>query len=150
MTISEAKCELNIIKTYEHQLKALQLQITELRSRAETVKITNYASDGAHGGTFDKETELAGIIDKERELVLKLERKYYELKETTARIIDNITAIPHPYSEVLERRYVEGQRFEQIASEMYYSYYYVANKLVKQSLKKYAEIMTKKELSQKG
>lgn len=148
MTISEAKCELNIIKTYEHQLKALQLQITELRSRAETVK--NYASDGAHGGAFDKETELAGIIDKERELVLKLERKYCELKEITARIIDNITAMPHPYSEVLERRYVEGQRFEQIASEMYYSYYYVANKLVKQSLKKYAEIMTKKELSQKG
>jgi len=75
--------------------------------------------------------ELSGEIEKDR---LELIRKKDE-------ITGKIYSLEKPYSELLERRYIEDESWERIAYEMGYTYHYVTVEMHPKALEMIKKLM---------
>lgn len=62
------------------------------------------------------------------------------MAEAQQRLVDKKEQLPEPYATVLTRRYIHLERFEKIAVEMNYSYYYLTKRMMAAAIKKYVEL----------
>ncbi len=130
MTIEEKKERLNRYLDLWADIEIKQQEIETLRSRAE--KITNAISPLPGGGnkkdftlTVDRIIEIQKKIDKKVQQACK-EREYI------GRIIDTVKSPLH--RRVLQRKYINGDTFEQIAVYENKNYKYITYVIHPQAL----------------
>lgn len=90
---------------------------------ARATKITPTLSDMPSGG--QKENKIESAIEKMEQIDEEINREIDALVGVKAEVKAAISAVPSStHREVLERRYIRGQKWEQIAVEMNYDYRY--------------------------
>ena len=139
MTIQEARAELQELSNLKAYMVRIKRQRDELWTKFTSIKITNYQSQGVHS-TFDQEAQLAEIVDKLTTFEKQLTDAFYKAQERESALREKVNHLPFPYGEILTRRYIERHKLEKISYEMGYTYFYLANKLLPKSVKKYAEL----------
>ena len=138
MTIEEAKNELKQIEAIRNRILDRKRRLAELKADFENIKIAKY--DGIFvGASKQDQCRLETNIDRREKLEKQISDDLLNLYELQQAITWKIEKLPHPYSTVLTKRYIHLESFEKIAVEMSYSYYYVANFLIPNSIKKYAK-----------
>lgn len=91
---------------------------------ARATKITPTLSDMPSGGK--KENKIESAIEKMEQIDEEINREIDALVEVKAEVKAAISAVPSStHREVLARRYIRGQKWEQIAIDMAYEYHYV-------------------------
>jgi DNA-directed RNA polymerase specialized sigma24 family protein len=118
MNSQDKKHWLSRYQSINRQVKSKLDEIERLRS-LET-KITPTLSDMPKGGSSNKIEIVTERID---EIERQMSDELKNLVDTRAEIEAAIQAIPEThYRELLERRYIYGERWEQIAVDMNYNY----------------------------
>lgn len=140
MTQQEARTELKQIRTYYNRIAERKLRLAELRSSMSTIKITNYGICPARGATKGDEYKLESAIDRATKLEIKIANDILAMSEAQQALVKKIERLPEPYAEVLVRRYIHLERFEKIASDLNYSFYYLTKRLFTIAIKKYSEL----------
>jgi len=137
-----AKKYLTMVRVLEQRVKNRIEQLDEIRQMRTAIgspSLTGDAVQTSHTGEAPYAKAVEKIADLEDELRLEI-LGYIETKN---RIIGEIDEIEDPLlCAVLTRRYVQYQRFEQIAFEMHYSFKYILN-LHQKALKIFGEMMCK-------
>lgn len=88
---------------------------------SRATKITPTYSDMPKGGQQENKIETA--IEKIMKIDAEINTEIDEYIQVKAEVKSVISSIPNDlYREVLERKYVKGETFEQIAYEMNYTY----------------------------
>lgn len=121
--------------------KRLQNSIDELKSMRE--KITPAYSDMPGGGGVHSKIEdiTIKIVDLENELANKILQYLSEYKEAE-NLIAELDKYDARLSNIMRARYLDGERWEDIASEQNYSWQHLL-KLHGESLKYLSKIYTK-------
>lgn len=88
---------------------------------SRATKITPTYSDMPKGGQQENKIETA--IEKIMKIDAEINTEIDEYIQVKAEVKSAISSVPNElYREVLERKYVKGETFEQIAVEMNYTY----------------------------
>jgi DNA-directed RNA polymerase specialized sigma24 family protein len=117
----EKKHWLSRYQSINRQVKSKLDEIERLRS-LET-KITPTLSDMPKGGGSSNKIEL--MTERIDEIEQQMSDELKNLVDTRAEIEAAIQQVEsEPYREVLERRYIHGEHWEQIAVNMNYDYRY--------------------------
>lgn len=139
MTIEEAKTELKQIEAIRNRILDRKRRLAELKADFENIKIAKY--DGVFvGASKQDQCRLETNIDRREKLEQQISNDLLALYELQQEITWKIEKLPHPYSTVLTKHYVYRERYERIAVDMSYSYFYVKNTLFPTALKKYAKL----------
>ena len=94
------------------------------RARAEKITPAHTGMPGGGGG----EDRMQQAVEKICEIEAQLDADIDLLVETKKEIVRAIGTVEEPrYREVLERRYLDGDTWEQIAVDMHYSYQWVCH-----------------------
>ncbi|HCC00450.1 MAG TPA: hypothetical protein DEP42_04440 [Ruminococcaceae bacterium] len=99
-------------------------EITQLRELA-TKTTSALSSNGSHAQNSkpDKLADIcAKIVDAENEVDKRIDM-LLEIKQQVLSVIDGVRDAR--YREVLERRYIHGQKWERIATDMHFDYRWV-------------------------
>ena len=87
-------------------------------------KRTQTISDMPHGGNGEDKTQLA--IEKIVEIEKQIDDEIDKLVKVRSEIETAIDTLPNEtLKELMERRYIDGQKWEQIAAAMMYDYRWV-------------------------
>ena len=122
MNSQEKKHWLSRYQSINRQVKSKLDEIERLRS-LET-KITPTLSDMPKGGGSSNKIEL--VTERIDEIEQQMSDELKNLVDTRAEIEAVIQQVEsEPYREVLERRYIHGEHWEQIAVNMNYDYRWV-------------------------
>lgn len=122
MTSQEKIKWLSRCKDIDRKIQSKCDEVSVWMSRA--TKITSTISDMPKGGQQENKTETT--VEKIMQIDAEINREIDELVKIKAEVRSAISAVPNStYREVLERRYIRGQKWEQIAVEMAYEYHYV-------------------------
>jgi hypothetical protein len=122
MTSQEKKIWLNRYRSICRQMESKYEEKARLRS-LET-KITPTLSDMPKGG--DNSSKIEVMSEKIMELDQQISDELGKLVIVRSEIEAAIHDVPNQiYRELLERRYIRGQYWEQIAVDMNYDYRYV-------------------------
>ena len=78
-------------------------------------------------------------IDRLLELISEHIEIMQEEEENLIRITNKIKMVEQPYKNILELRFVEGMKVEEVSVEIKKDYRYT-KKLIKKSIQKYSEI----------
>ena len=115
-----AKEYLNTAYEIERQVKLIELTIEKLKSQLEYAGISYENTGASHGsGSFDK---MPKVIEKVAEYEHKKQERALALIDKRLQIEQSIDALSDANQrEVLTRRYIIGQRWEDIAVSMNYS-----------------------------
>lgn len=131
MTIEEKKERLNRYLDLWADIEIKQQEIETLRSRAE--KITNAISPLPGGGNKKDFTLTVDRIIEIQEKIDKKVQQANEEREYIGRIIDAVKSPLH--RRVLQRKYINGDTFEQIAVKENRSYKHIVSRIYPQALK---------------
>ena len=122
MTSQEKKEWLNRYKSICRRILNKGEELENYRSMA--TKITQAWSDMPKAQSNENRIEV--ITEKIIEVESQINNELDELQSVRTEIENAINQIPNEtYQELLERRYIQGQRWERIAIEMMYDYRYV-------------------------
>ena len=130
MTIEEKKERLNRYLDLWADIEIKQQEIETLRSRAE--KITNSISPLPGGGNKKDFTLTVDRIIEIQEKIDKKVQQANEEREYIGRIIDAVKSPLH--RRVLQRKYINGDTFEQIAVKENRSYHHIISRVYPQAL----------------
>lgn len=135
MIEQDAKKELY---SYLHSKKLEERKLEQIEEqKTKLTKITSILSDMPKG-TPDNDKmskNIAILLDLIREHIKIMEDE----EENLIRITKKINKVEQPYRNILELRFVKGMKVEEISVELDRDYRYT-KKLIKKSIKKYAEI----------
>lgn len=125
------------LKRYRDTEREINAKLEEIsRLRALATKVTQTLTRGKKSPRQHEDRTaaiIAKIVDMEREVDAEIDR----LQDIKREVQTVITAVPDAkLRELLVRRYICGQKWEKIAAEMHYSYYYVKNRLHFKAIKK--------------
>lgn len=130
MTIEEKKSRLNRYLEIWADVEIKRQEIETLRSRAE--KITNSISPTPGGGN---KQDFSVTVDRIISIEEKIDSKVKEAAEERDYIGAVIDAIKSPlHRRVLQRKYINGDTFEQIAVYENKNYKHITNRIHKQAL----------------
>lgn len=135
MIEQDAKKELY---SYLHNKKLEERKLEQIEEqKAKLTKITSILSDMPKGTTdHDKMSKNIAIL---LDLISEHIKIMTEEEENLIRITKKINQVEQPYRNILELRFVKGMKVEEISVELDRDYRYT-KKLIKKSIKKYAEI----------
>ena len=135
MIEQDAKKELY---SYLHSKKLEERKLEQIEEqKAKLTKITSILSDMPKG-TMDHDKmskNIAILLD----LISEHIKIMTEEEENLIRITKKINQVEQPYRNILELRFVKGMKVEEVSVELDRDYRYT-KKLIKKSIKKYAEI----------
>lgn len=130
MTIEEKKERLNRYLDLWADIEIKQQEIETLRSRAE--KITNAISPLPGGGN---KKDFTLTVDRIIEIQEKIDKKVQQANEEREYIGEIIDAVKSPlHRRVLQRKYINGDTFEQIAVYENKNYKYITYVIHPQAL----------------
>lgn len=135
MTEKEAKKELY---SYLHSKKLEERKLEQIEeTKTKLTKTTTILSDMPKGTPEnDKMSKnIARLLDLIGEHIKIME----EEEENLIRITKKINQVEQPYKNILELRFVEGLKIEEVSVELDRDYRYT-KRLIKKSIQKYAEI----------
>lgn len=135
MIEQDAKKELY---SYLHSKKLEERKLEQIEEqKAKLTKITSILSDMPKGTTdHDKMSKnIAILLDLISEHIKIMTKE----EENLIRITKKINQVEQPYRNILELRFVKGMKVEEVSVELDRDYRYT-KKLIKKSIKKYAEI----------
>lgn len=122
---NRAKSYLMQIRWIDDDIKREEEEIIKLTAMAEGLRAITYDRDKVQTSGNDCNTD---TIIKLLEYKAKIEADSLELIELRSIIRNQIAAMQDPiYKQILFRYYMDGQRFETIASDLNYSYQYIIN-----------------------
>lgn len=135
MIEQDAKKELY---SYLHSKKLEERKLEQIEEqKTKLTKITSILSDMPKGTTdHDKMSKNIAIL---LDLISEHIKIMTEEEENLIRITKKINQVEQPYRNILELRFVKGMKVEEISVELDRDYRYT-KKLIKKSIKKYAEI----------
>lgn len=140
MTQQEARTELKQIRTYFNRISERKQRLAELRSAMSTIRISKYGNQPTAGATPRDQYKLESAIDRATKLETQITNDIVAMAEAQQCLVEKIERLPEPYATVLTKRYIHLLRFEKIAVDMNYGYFYLVNKLFPSAIKKYAEV----------
>lgn len=135
MTEKEAKKELY---SYLHSKKLEQRKLEQIEEvKTKLTKTTTILSDMPKGTPEnDKMSKnIARLLDLIGEHIKIME----EEEENLIRITKKINQVEQPYKNILELRFVQGLKIEEVSVELNKEYRYT-KKLIRKAIQKYAEI----------
>ncbi|MFR8116888.1 MAG: hypothetical protein ACLVAK_07800 [Clostridia bacterium] len=135
MTEYEAKSELY---SYLHSKKLEEKKLEQIEElKAKLTKTTNVLSDMPKRSSNDDKMakNIAKLLDLISEHIEIMEKE----EENLIRITNKIRQVKQPYKNILELRFISGMKVEEISVEIDKEYRYT-KKLIRKSIKKYAEI----------
>lgn len=135
MIEKDAKKELY---SYLHSKKLEERKLEQIEEqKAKLTKITSILSDMPKGTTdHDKMSKNIAIL---LDLISEHIKIMTEEEENLIRITKKINQVEQPYRNILELRFVKGMKVEEVSVELDRDYRYT-KRLIKKSIKKYAEI----------
>lgn len=139
MTVAQARAELKQIRFLYNRIYDRKQRLSELRATMGKIRISSYGSVPVHGATSADRYKLEEAIDRATKLETCISDDLLAMAEAQQNIVKKIERLPQPYAEVLTRRYIRLQRFEQIAVDMNYSYRTIKRYCVT-GLQKYADL----------
>ena len=135
MTEKEARKELY---SYLHSKKLEQRKLDQIEEiKTKLTKTTTIFSDMPKG-TPDCD-KLSKNIARLLELISEHIEIMEEEEENLIRITNKIKLVEQPFRNILELRFVEGLKVEEVSVELNRDYRYT-KKLIRKSIQKYAEI----------
>lgn len=135
MTEKEARKELY---SYLHSIKLEQRKLEQIEKiKAKLTKTTVILSDIPKVKNY--EDRMADNIARLLELINEHIIIMQEEEENLIRITKKVKQVEQPYRNILELRFVDGMKVEEVSVKIDRSYRYTKN-LIKKSIKKYAEI----------
>lgn len=135
MTEKEARKELY---SYLHSIKLEQRKLEQIEKiKAKLTKTTVILSDIPKVNNY--EDRMADNIARLLELINEHIIIMQEEEENLIRITKKIKQVEQPYRNILELRFVDGMKVEEVSVKIDRAYRYTKN-LIKKSIKKYAEI----------
>lgn len=135
MTEKEARKELY---SYLHSKKLEQRKLDQIEEiKTKLTKTTTILSDMPKG-TPDSD-KLSKNIARLLELISEHIEIMEEEEENLIRITNKIKLVEQPFRNILELRFVEGLKVEEVSVELNRDYRYT-KKLIRKSIQKYAEI----------
>lgn len=135
MIEKEARKELY---SYLYSIKLEQRKLEQIEKiKAKLTKTTVILSDIPKGNNY--EDRMADNIARLLELINEHIIIMQEEEENLIRITKKIKQVEQPYRNILELRFVDGMKVEEVSVKIDRAYRYTKN-LIKKSIKKYAEI----------
>ncbi len=135
MTEKEAKKELY---SYLHSKKLEQRKLEQIEEvKTKLTKTTTILSDMPKG-TPDND-KMSKNISRLLDLISEHIEIMQEEEENLIRITKKIREVEQPFRNILELRFVEGLKVEEVSVEIDKAYRYTKS-LIKNAIKKYAEI----------
>lgn len=114
MTKQEAYDELKSYRQEIARCKSKRVHLDELKSQVESVKITSY---GEHAKGSEN-SYLEAMFDKINVLLEEIAELILTSEELRKEIERKIETLEFPYSEVLRRRYIDCQSYEEMSFKM--------------------------------
>lgn len=135
MTEKEARKELY---SYLHSIKLEQRKLEQIEKiKAKLTKTTVILSDIPKGNNY--EDRMADNIARLLELINEHIIIMQEEEENLIRITKKIKQVEQPFKNILELRFIEGMKVEEVSVMIDRDYRYT-KRLIKKAVKKYAEI----------
>lgn len=135
MTEKEAKKELY---SYLHSKKLEERKLEQIEeTKTKLTKTTTILSDMPKG-TPDND-RMSKNIARLLELITEHIEIMQEEEENLIRITKKIKEVEQPYRNILEFRFVDGLKIEEVSVELNRDYRYT-KRLIRKSIQKYAEI----------
>ena len=135
MTEKEARKELY---SYLHSIKSEQRKLEQIEKiKAKLTKTTVILSDIPKVNNY--EDRMADNIARLLELINEHIIIMQEEEENLIRITKKVKQVEQPYRNILELRFVEGMKVEEVSVMIDRDYRYT-KRLIKKAVKKYAEI----------
>ena len=135
MTEKEAKKELY---SYLHSKKLEERKLEQIEeTKTKLTKTTTILSDMPKG-TPDND-KMSKNISRLLDLISEHIEIMQEEEENLIRITKKIREVEQPFRNILELRFVEGLKVEEVSVEIDKAYRYTKS-LIKNAIKKYAEI----------
>ena len=135
MTEKEARKELY---SYLHSIKLEQRKLEQIEKiKAKLTKTTVILSDIPKGNNY--EDRMADNIARLFELINEHIIIMQEEEENLIRITKKIKQVEQPFKNILELRFIEGMKVEEVSVMIDRDYRYT-KRLIKKAVKKYAEI----------
>ena len=135
MTEKESKKELY---SYLHSKKLEERKLEQIEEiKAKLTKTTTVLSDLPKGSPDNDKMgkNIARLLDLINEHISIMK----EEEENLIRITNKIKKVEQPHRNILELRFVEGMKIEEVSVEIDKTYRYTKT-LIKKAIKKYAEI----------
>ena len=107
-------------------LRRVIKQLEDRREELETeaTRMTVRYSDQPKGAPYDKD-RMAELVVEMVELDEKIQAKLAESYELARKIEEAIGSLPEREQYLMRARYIQGERWEQIAVDMHYSWQHV-------------------------
>lgn len=135
MTEKEARKELY---SYLHSIKLEQRKLEQIEKiKAKLTKTTVILSDIPKGNNY--KDRMADNIARLLELINEHIIIMQEEEENLIRITKKIKQVEQPFKNILELRFIEGMKVEEVSVMIDRDYRYT-KRLIKKAVKKYAEI----------
>ena len=135
MTEKEAKKELY---SYSHSKRLEERKLEQIEEiKTKLTKTTAVLSDMPRG-TSDND-KMSSNIAKLLELISEHIEIMQEEEENLIKITKKIKEIEQPFRNILELRFVEGMKIEEVSEEIDKEYRYT-KKLIRKAIQRYAEI----------
>lgn len=135
MIEKDAKKELY---SYLHSKKLEERKLNQIEeTKTKLTKTTTVLSDMPKG-TPDND-KMTKNINRLLELISEHIEIMQEEEENLIRITNKIKMVEQPYKNILELRFIEGMKVEEVSVEIKKDYRYT-KKLIKKSIQKYSEI----------
>lgn len=135
MTEKEAKKELY---SYSHSKRLEERKLEQIEEiKTKLTKTTAVLSDMPRG-TSDND-KMSSNIAKLLELISEHIEIMQEEEENLIKITKKIKEIEQPFRNILELRFVEGMKIEEVSVEIDKEYRYT-KKLIRKAIQRYAEI----------
>ncbi len=116
-------------------------RIAELKSLCEKITPTYGTSGGCHAASDKLGAAVARLVDAENDAAMELDALRKMMREVDA----VIRKVPDErYRNLLYRRYICGETFEEISIAMNYSYVHVVHRLHPAALRAVTEIAEKR------
>ena len=135
MIEKDAKKELY---SYLHSKKLEERKLNQIEeTKTKLTKTTTVLSD-IPKGTPDND-KMTKNIDRLLELISEHIEIMQEEEENLIRITNKIKTVEQPYKNILELRFVEGMKVEEVSVEIDKAYRYTKT-LIKKAIKEYAKL----------
>jgi DNA-directed RNA polymerase specialized sigma24 family protein len=135
MIEKDAKKELY---SYLHSKKLEERKLNQIEeTKTKLTKTTTVLSDMPKG-TPDND-KMTKNIDRLLELISEHIEIMQEEEENLIRITNKIKTVEQPYKNILELRFVEGMKVEEVSVEIDKAYRYTKT-LIKKAIKEYAKL----------
>ena len=124
--------------SYLHSIKLEQRKLEQIEKiKAKLTKTTVILSDIPKGNNY--EDRMADNIARLLELINEHIIIMQEEEENLIRITKKIKQVEQPFKNILELRFIEGMKVEEVSVMIDRDYRYT-KRLIKKAVKKYAEI----------